>query len=275
MRKVSGIVRRYKWPLVAVAVVALVVLVVVLVVPRRREGLVAAARCGTGKVWDARQNKCVCAGGSEWDSAARRCVTCGPGMEWSWSKKPRAGCACKPGTTWNGKWCERPKMKGLKCLTRDPESTTTPICDTLCTNGSDLKPVAGGFSKSNVLATYHMYDPRYETSSLQCSDYLWSQPNYGSKLVRWPWTAFCVNGLSPRESGLCGKCFRVTNRETKASIIVRAIDHGGGNCTPTSGGLDMEECAFHLIDTNGQGHDKGHMYVDVVQVDCGPGANYG
>jgi hypothetical protein len=260
-KSVANFVLRYKWFFVA----ALVVLALLAVVPwvLKREGLPARARCAAGKVWSADKNKCVCAGSSEWDGG--KCVTCSAGMVWDWGKKPRAGCACAPGTTWNGKWCAKPPVNAKR-------GNCPPIWGD---SGAANKSVANGIKATDVDATYHYYAPGYETSSLQCGGFFEGKPDYGRKLLKYPWTAFCVNGISPATSGKCGKCFRVKNRRTGASTVVRAVDHGGGDCrTGSSGGLDMDPCGFNAIDTDGNGMANGHLRVDVEEVECGAGAEF-
>lgn len=126
-----------------------------------------------------------------------------------------------------------------------------------------VQPVSGGIERQNVRATYHYYAPAYETSSLACADAFWKHPDHGRKLLRYPWTAYCL-GFS---QSVCGKCLRVTNRRTGASVIVRAVDNGG--CSDTDGtGLDLDPCAFNAIDTDKQGYRDGHMRVDVKEVRC-------
>lgn len=271
--KSFAFVLRNKW--FFIAGLAVLALLVVLPAVLKREGLAArAARCGKGKVWNAGKKKCVCAGASEWDG--KKCVTCGKGMVWDWGKKPRAGCACLPGTAWNGKWCA-PSARTSAPLNRNKDETTADTCNKIWgDSGSANKPVARGFKATNVHATYHTYAPHYETSSLQCADAIWASkyPDWGKRLLKYPWTAFCVNGLSTSQAGMCGKCFRVTNLAPRGgSTVVRAVDHGGGDCrSGTSGGLDLETCAFNVIDTDGSGVRDGRMRVSVEEVECGADA---
>jgi hypothetical protein len=253
-------VLRYKWIFVA----ALAVLAILLMSVFKREGL--AARCSPGKVWDAGRNKCVCGGKSEWDG--KKCVTCSAGMFWDWKKKPKAGCQCLPGTKWNGKWCAKSAPTPLQ---------TAKDCPNLWGgSGSENRVVPGGFKATNVYSSYHYYAPGYETSTLQCSDVfgdtLANNRAVGKKLMKYPWTAFCVKGLNTRDDGFCGKCFRVKNRATGTSTVVRAVDHGGGDCMTGSGGLDLDPCAFNAIDQGGQGVRDGHLYADIEEVECGTDA---
>lgn len=130
-------------------------------------------------------------------------------------------------------------------------------------------PVPGGVSRRNVRATYHYYSPGYETATLACADRFWADPDHGRKLLKYPWTAYCLDGRKFSQA-TCGKCLRVTNRRTGASIIVRAVDNGG--CSDTDGtGLDLDPCAFNAIDTDKQGYLDGFMRLDVQEVDCGHG----
>lgn len=259
LARAKTFVLRYKWFFLA----GLVLLIVLAVLPRvlGREGL--AARCSAGKVWNGK--KCVCAGASEWDG--KKCVTCGPGMKWDWNKKPRAGCECLPGTKWNGKFCAKPATNAAKkqdCFRMPPNNT-----------GGSLRPVQGGFSRDNVYVTYHTYgdplngDDAYDTLVLACSDAIGDTKanggERGKKLLKYPWTAFCMG----YDSKMCGKCLRVTNKGV--STVVRIVDNGG--CSGgAKDGLDLQPCAFNAIDTDGQGHHDGHMFVKVEEVECGADA---
>lgn len=124
--------------------------------------------------------------------------------------------------------------------------------------------VDGGLSRQNAKATYHYYSPGYGTAQLACADRFWADPDHPRKLLKYPWTAYCLGF----DQSVCGKCLRVTNRRTGASIIVRAVDNGG--CSDVDGtGLDLDPCAFNAIDTDKQGYADGHMRVDVQEVWCG------
>ena len=69
--KSKSFVRRYKWFFI-VAIVLLAVLAMVMPIRmKRREG--QRAQCSPGKIWDSRQNKCVC-NGTVWDSNKKACV---------------------------------------------------------------------------------------------------------------------------------------------------------------------------------------------------------
>lgn len=129
------------------------------------------------------------------------------------------------------------------------------------------KAKKGGVSRKNVRATYHEYAPNYETSSLACSDIFWSWKNYGKTLLKYPWAAYCVKKPWNREKD-CGRCLRITNRSTGASVIVRAVDQGGCTDSKDGTGLDLDPCAFDAIDTNKHGKRDGNMRVDVQEVDC-------
>ena len=124
-----------------------------------------------------------------------------------------------------------------------------------------------GVRRTDVRATYHFYAPAYETSSLACADRFWADPLHGHKLLKYPWTAYCLDGKSFSQD-TCGKCLRITNRTTGANVIARAVDFGG--CSDVDGtGLDLDPCAFNAIDTDGRGYADGFMRVDVEQVTCG------
>lgn len=58
------------------------------------------------------------------------------------------------------------------------------------------------------------------------------------------------------------QCVQVTNTETRASAIVRIVDQ----CA--NGGLDLDVNVFNSIDTNGNGHARGHMFVNYQFVNC-------
>jgi hypothetical protein len=147
-----------------------------------------------------------------------------------------------------------------------------------CTNlwgdiDANAKDVPGGVDKKDVRVTYHLYAPGYETSSLACADRFWADPAHGKKLMKYPWTAYCLDGRSFSQDS-CGKCLRVTNRRTGASAIARAVDNGG--CTDKDGtGLDLDPCMFNAIDTDKKGVADGHMRVDVREVDCGEDGTIG
>ena len=241
------------------------------------------SRCSIGKVWDAARKKCVCGGKSEWDAASKKCVTCGTGMFWDWNKKPRAGCECAPGTSWNGTYCQK---------STTVKATAKQDCHLMVTDtGASLRAVKGGLKKTNVRATYHPYGDAadganaYGTSSLACADFIGNTfdangpTQTGKNLLKYPWTAFCIN-REQVQAGKCGKCMRITNRENGVSTVVRVVDNGGcsGRQVDASGrqvdgdGLDLQPCAFNAIDSSGkQGYLDGHLFVDVEEVECGPG----
>ena len=145
-----------------------------------------------------------------------------------------------------------------------------------CTNlwgGNEAKDVPGGINRKDVRATFHFYAPGYETSSLACADRFWADKDHGKKLMKYPWTANCLDGRKFSQES-CGKCLRVTNRRTGASVIVRSVDNGG--CSDKDGtGLDMDPCGFNQIDSDRKGLADGHMRVDVREVDCGADGTIG
>lgn len=134
---------------------------------------------------------------------------------------------------------------------------------------AEIKDSVGGLARKDVKATYHIYSPQYATSSLACADKFWADPDHARKLLKYPWTAFCMGmpGGKKFTQDVCGKCLRVTNRRTGASVIVRAVDNGG--CSDADGtGLDLDVCAFNAIDTDKKGYNDGNMRVDVQEVEC-------
>ena len=128
--------------------------------------------------------------------------------------------------------------------------------------------VNNGVRRENVRATYHYYAPQYATSTLACADIIHKWPQYSAKVLMYPWTASCIEGSQNwNPQRMCGKCLRVKNRGTGASIIVRVVDSGG--CSgPSKNGLDLDPCAFNAIDTDKKGILDGHMMVDVEEVEC-------
>lgn len=139
---------------------------------------------------------------------------------------------------------------------------------------ADRPEVPGGIKKFNKRATYHYYAPHYDVGTLACADKFWATPGYGkrwqpvpdqSALLQYPWTAYCLT--RPFEQSVCGKCLRITNRRTGASVVVRAVDDGG--CSDADGtGIDMDPCGFNAIDTDGQGVRDGNLRIDVTEVEC-------
>lgn len=133
---------------------------------------------------------------------------------------------------------------------------------------ADRAAKPGGISQTNVHSTYHYYAPHYDTGTLACADVFWKWDDYSAKLLRYPWFAYCLGGRDTwNPAKVCGRCFRVTNRATGASIIGRAVDSGG--CPGgTQSGIDADPCLFNAIDTDRAGVRDGHMKVDVQEVEC-------
>ncbi|MCL7043838.1 hypothetical protein MKW94_018840 [Papaver nudicaule] len=135
-------------------------------------------------------------------------------------------------------------------------------CQSNC-RGSDT---GSGESATNVLATYHFYNPSQNGWDLNrvsayCSTWDANKPLAWRQ--KYGWTAFC-GPAGPRGQASCGRCLRVTNRRTGAPITVRIVDQ----CS--NGGLDLDyEGVFKQIDTDGQGFNDGHMFVDYQFVNCG------
>jgi len=134
-------------------------------------------------------------------------------------------------------------------------------CQSNCGGGG------GGEKAVNVRSTYHEYYPERHNWDLNavsayCSTWdaskpLWWRQKYG-------WTAFC-GPVGPRGQASCGKCLRVSNRETGSQATVRIVDQ----CS--NGGLDLDVNVFNQLDTNGKGVAQGHLMVDYQFVDCGDG----
>ncbi|WP_207658019.1 hypothetical protein, partial [Clostridioides difficile] len=117
---------------------------------------------------------------------------------------------------------------------------------------------------TNVRATYHLYNPQnigwdLNKASAYCATWDANKPLEWRK--KYGWTAFC-GPVGPRGQASCGKCLRVTNRDTKAQTTVRIVDQ----CA--NGGLDLDVNEFNKIDTNGNGYNAGHLQVDYQFVNC-------
>nr|ABK21833.1 unknown [Picea sitchensis]ACN40964.1 unknown [Picea sitchensis] len=117
---------------------------------------------------------------------------------------------------------------------------------------------------SNVRATYNYYNPQnigwdLGKASAYCATWDASKPLEWRK--KYGWTAFC-GPVGPHGQASCGKCLKVTNRGTGASVIARIVDQ----CS--NGGLDLDASVFNKIDTNGKGRNDGHLMVDYQFVGC-------
>lgn len=128
---------------------------------------------------------------------------------------------------------------------------------------AEHKPVPGGIDKM-VRSTYHYYAPQYETSPLSCADDIHADKNYGPKMLKYPWFAYCATPFDRRRH--CGRCFKLTNPRNKASIVARAVDQCGEGTQ-----LDLDGCAFRMID-DGAGVAKGAMQLRMQEVNCDPSA---
>ena len=157
-----------------------------------------------------------------------------------------------------------------------PRSTPLPPgCQTWGDAFAPARPVPGGVARRNVRATYHYYSPAYDTASLACADRFWADPGHSRKLLKYPWTAYCLKDRTgpPDASSACGKCLRITNTRTGSSVVARAVDKGG--CSDADGtGLDLDPCAFDAIDLDRRGYADGFMRVDVREVECGTDATF-
>ncbi|GLJ07180.1 hypothetical protein SUGI_0060540 [Cryptomeria japonica] len=154
------------------------------------------------------------------------------------------------------------------CGTTDDHCLPDRGCQSNC-HGGGGGGGGGGEQAFNVRSTYHEYYPERNNWNLYavsayCSTWdgekpLWWRQKYG-------WTAFC-GPVGPSGQASCGKCLRVTNRETGSQATVRIVDQ----CS--NGGLDLDINVFMQLDTNGQGNARGHLMVDYQFVDCGDGEN--
>lgn len=125
----------------------------------------------------------------------------------------------------------------------------------------------GGEQASNVRSTYHEYYPeRHNWDLMAVSAYCstWDASKPLSWRQKYGWTAFC-GPVGAHGQASCGKCLRVSNRETGAEATVRIVDQ----CS--NGGLDLDVNVFMQLDTNGRGVAQGHLMVDYQFVDCGDG----
>ncbi|GJN04478.1 hypothetical protein PR202_gb13037 [Eleusine coracana subsp. coracana] len=120
-------------------------------------------------------------------------------------------------------------------------------------------------SASNVRATYHLYNPAqngWDLNRVSAYCATWDANKPLSWRKKYGWTAFC-GPAGPKGRDSCGKCIRVRNRATGASIVARIVDQ----CS--NGGLDLDyETVFKKIDTDRQGYQMGHLKVDYQFVSC-------
>ncbi|XP_028790209.1 pathogenesis-related protein PR-4-like [Neltuma alba] len=131
-------------------------------------------------------------------------------------------------------------------------------CQSKCKGG-------GGASASNVRATYNDYQPElhnYDLIATRTFCATWDASKSYAWRSKYGWTAFC-GPAGPRGRDACGKCLRVTNTRTRAQVTVRIVDQ----CS--NGGLDLETGVFNRLDTDGLGHQQGHLIVDYTFIDCG------
>ncbi|KAF4381764.1 hypothetical protein G4B88_002914 [Cannabis sativa] len=117
-----------------------------------------------------------------------------------------------------------------------------------------------------VRATYHFYNPAENNWDLMavsafCST--WDANKPFSWRSKYGWTAFC-GPSGPRGRDSCGKCLRLRNVGTGATITARIVDQ----CS--NGGLDLDfNTIFKPLDTDGRGFQQGSMQVGYTFVDCG------
>ncbi|KAF4373345.1 hypothetical protein F8388_026176 [Cannabis sativa] len=142
--------------------------------------------------------------------------------------------------------------------------TTSEYCITGCQSNCQVTPAAGG--ETVVRATYHYYDPQQKNwdlmaASAYCSTWDASKPY--SWRSKYGWTAFC-GPSGPRGRDSCGKCLRLRNVATGATITARIVDQ----CS--NGGLDLDfNTIFKPLDTNGRGVQQGSLQVGYTYVNCG------
>ncbi|MFQ6635059.1 hypothetical protein Gotur_011966 [Gossypium turneri] len=84
-------------------------------------------------------------------------------------------------------------------------------------------------------------------NNLCCSQYGWcGNTDIAVHQNKYGWTAFC--GLvGPSFLAACGRC--------------------------SNGGLDLDVGVFNRLNTDGVGHDQGHLTIRYDFVDCGNGFN--
>ncbi|PON46112.1 Glycoside hydrolase [Parasponia andersonii] len=138
-------------------------------------------------------------------------------------------------------------------------------CQSNCWGGPS--PPSG---ETIVRATYHYYNPEQNNWDLRavsayCST--WDADKPYSWRSKYGWTAFCgPTGPTGRDS--CGRCLRLRNTGTGATIIARIVDQ----CS--NGGLDLDfNTIFRPLDTDGRGYQQGSLQVGYSFVDCGDGLN--
>ncbi|MGI4297455.1 hypothetical protein ACR2WD_27395 [Klebsiella pneumoniae] len=162
------------------------------------------------------------------------------------------------------------KCKNKLCCSKWGYCGTTPdfcLPSNGCQSNCKKRLVDGGGSASNVMATYHYYNPEQVGWDLRavgsyCSTWDANMPLALRKM--YGWAAFC-GPAGPYGQASCGKCLRVTNTATGAETTVRIVDR----CS--NGGLDLDAGVFRGLDTDGQGNARGHLIVNYQFVNCDDG----
>ncbi|TVU03085.1 hypothetical protein EJB05_27591 [Eragrostis curvula] len=151
--------------------------------------------------------------------------------------------------------------KATKAMASITSSRVLAVAALLCA----VATMAAAQQASNVRATYHLYNPAqngWDLNRVSAYCATWDANKPLSWRKKYGWTAFC-GPAGPKGQASCGKCIKVTNRATGASIVARIVDQ----CS--NGGLDLDyETVFKKIDTNGQGFQKGHLNVNYQFVSC-------
>ncbi|XP_062086470.1 barwin-like [Humulus lupulus] len=138
-------------------------------------------------------------------------------------------------------------------------------CQSNCKGSSTpTNPPTGG--ETVVRPTYHYYNPQQNNWDLMavsayCST--WDADKPYSWRSKYGWTAFC-GPSGPRGRDSFGKCLRLRNTRTGATITARIVDQ----CS--NGGLDLDfNTIFKPLDTDGIGYQQGSLQVGYTFVNCG------
>ncbi|KAF2287718.1 hypothetical protein GH714_002437 [Hevea brasiliensis] len=154
------------------------------------------------------------------------------------------------------------------CGSSDDYCSPSKNCQSNCKGGGGGGGGGGG-SASNVLATYHLYNPQqhgWDLNAVSAYCSTWDANKPYSWRSKYGWTAFC-GPVGAHGQPSCGKCLSVTNTGTGAKTTVRIVDQ----CS--NGGLDLDVNVFRQLDTDGKGYERGHLTVNYQFVNCGDSFN--